>query len=484
MTISRRHFLGAAASGAALISAPAILRAQPGREDARLLERAYTLMHPGLYRYASPRQVAARFARLREQLGAAATLPERYLALSRLAGTVRCGHTYANFFNQSDAVQARLFGGRDKLPFRFRWLGERMLVTADPENLGLAAGTEILRIDGRPVSEILRALMPLARADGGNDAKRRALLGVGGIERYESFDVYFPLVFTMQGAEFTLLLRPPRGPVATLRAAPIDLARRQATMRAPQAADRAANPGWTLEHRGGAAIMAVNNWALYNSRWDWRAWLAESFAAMARRGSRALILDLRDNEGGQPECGNAVLARLIDAPLRLTPYDRRVRFREAPRDLIPVLDTWDRSFDRIGLPGVDRGDGFLSLPPDEDETVIRPIGPRFAGRLFVLTSAQNSSATFQFAAIVRANRLGTLIGGATGGNRRGINGGAYYFLRLPESGLEIDLPLIGYFPPTPQPDAGVMPDVAVGPTPEDIAAGRDPVLERALEMAR
>lgn len=111
--------------------------------------------------------------------------------------------------------------------------------------------------------------------------------------------------------------------------------------------------------------------------------------------------------------------------------------------------------------------------------MIAPKGPRFIGRLAVLIGPQNSSATFAFAQAVRRERLGALVGEPTGGNRRGINGGCFYFFRLPETGLEADLPLIGTFPTTPQPDAGIVPDVTVAPTAAMIAAGRDRVMARA-----
>jgi hypothetical protein len=101
----------------------------------------------------------------------------------------------------------------------------------------------------------------------------------------------------------------------------------------------------------------------------------------------------------------------------------------------------------------------------------------------VLTDAACSSATFQFAQVIRDTGIATLAGTATGGNRRGINGGAFFFLRLPACGLEVDLPLIGRFPATPQPDAGIEPDVTVPMTAADIAAGRDPVLARVLSDA-
>lgn len=62
----------------------------------------------------------------------------------------------------------------------------------------------------------------------------------------------------------------------------------------------------------------------------------------------------------------------------------------------------------------------------------------------MLTDWQNSSVTFQFTRIVQDNALAALIGGPTGGNKRGIiNGGAFFFMRLPKSGTEVDLPLFG-----------------------------------------
>jgi C-terminal processing protease CtpA/Prc len=86
----------------------------------------------------------------------------------------------------------------------------------------------------------------------------------------------------------------------------------------------------------------------------------------------------------------------------------------------------------------------------------------------------------QFALRIKQHRLGLLVGETTGGNQRGINGGAFFFARLPQSGLEFDLPLIGHFPDEPRPDAGVEPDISMMPSAEDIATGHDPVLQTAV----
>ena len=108
-------------------------------------------------------------------------------------------------------------------------------------------------------------------------------------------------------------------------------------------------------------------------------------------------------------------------------------------------------------------------------------------RVFVLVDASNSSATFEFAFALKQHKLATLVGQPTGGNQRGINGGAFFFLRLPASKLEVDLPLIAQFPMpwgSERPDTGVSPDVLVSPAALDLAQQTDAELEAVKRLIR
>ena len=446
--------------------------------DVAILRDAYETLHPGLYRYNTPREMGARFDALARAWSRPQTRVEAYLSLSRFLTTVKCGHTYANFYNQSDAVQAELFDAQRLLPFQFAWIDGRMVVLANQSGDGrLARGAEVLSVDGRSTRSILRTLMPYARADGSNDAKRRALLEVRGFDRYETFDVFYGLVFR-PGAQVRLRARPPAASrIETFSVPTIDLATRRSLLIAEPEGNSAV---WRLTYpRPQIALLTMPNWALYDSEWDWRGFLDQSFAEIAARGVTKLIVDIRGNEGGN-DCGDLVAARLIDAPIAREGYARRTRYRQTPERLNQYLDTWDRSFRNWGDDAVARDDGFYDLRGETDVDQIEPLGPRFRGDVDVLIDSQNSSATFQFASCIKNNRLGRLIGAPTGGNQRGINGGAFFFLRLPASGLEADLPLIARFSLTPKPDAGIEPDVSIELTREDIAAGRDAALEFAL----
>ena len=493
--LNRRTVLtGAAGAGVlAALGTPYRLAADtllPGsgvfREDADLLERAYTALHPGLYRYNTRAEMRQRFATLREHLSTSRSTSEAYLALARVTAAVRCGHSYPNFYNQSKRLQATLFDKQDRLPFQFRWIGKRMIVTRDlSPGSPLPPGTEIRSIEGYPAGEVLRTLLPFARADGHNDAKRRRILELGQIDQWEAFDIYLPMALPriVARGRARIVATDPAG-----RHHDGDVDLMTAAQRKKAAPLREDLPKdavlWRVDrHDDRTAVLSMPTWAVYNGSWDWAAWLEEQLDSIAIDGVRTLIVDLRGNEGGL-DCGNAILARLIDRDLISIGNVPRVRYRSVPADLAAHVDTWDDSFRDWGAAAVGpNANGLYDLLRSSDDAsgrIIKPKGPWFTGRLVVLIDAANSSATFQFAQIVRDNRLGTLVGEPTGGNRRGINGGAFLFLRLPTSGIEVDIPLIGYFPPTPQPDAGIMPDVAAPLSRSDIATGRDPALSRLV----
>jgi len=458
-----------------------MLRGADIRGDIAILRRACTLLHPGLYRYATPAEIDVRFIQLERDFSADQSLAQAYLTLSHFLGTIRCGHTYANFYNQSDAVAAQLFDRRTHLPFHFRWIGGQMVVERNlsPEP-ALAPGTIVLDINGIPTSRILTTLLPYARADGGNDDKRRALLKVRGFDRIETFDVFHPLHFSVAMDELTLRIRTSSGVTRILSVAPHGKQDRKTAMRIASEDD---GPQWTFAMQGATGVLTMPSWALYDSKWDWRSWLDARMADLVSANAKGLVVDLRGNEGGL-DCGNDIIAHLIDRDLELAADERRVRYRKTPEDLNPVLDTWDRSFRDWGDDATDIGAGFFRLKSETgDREIIAPKGPRFTGKVVVVIDAQNSSATFQFAQHIQQLRLGSLCGQPTGGNQRGINGGAFFFLRLPGSGLETDVPLIGRFPRDPKPDAGLTPDVRVDLTAEDPATGRDRVMEAALKTA-
>jgi len=77
-----------------------------------------------------------------------------------------------------------------------------------------------------------------------------------------------------------------------------------------------------------------------------------------------------------------------------------------------------------------------------------------------------------------------MIGQETGGNLNDVNGGQILSLRLPNSQIEVDFPVMGSFMSTPQPDHGVQPDIETHWDRADIIQNRDIEKERVLALIK
>ena len=467
--------------------APTILKAGDLQADVAILRLAYEELHPGLYRYNTKNQMDAAFEALALQLNHDQSRQDAYLALSVFAAKIKCGHTYANFFNQPKVVVQELFLGQNRVPFYFDWLDGRMVVTQDSTpNHRLPRGTEVLEINGTSSNAILARLMTIARADGSNDAKRVASLGVNGDSIYETFDIFFPMFFPQPTTKMKLLVQEPgTTKPRAVEAEALTYEERIAPIKSREEGRRGGSDiVFDLRYLpDGSAHLRMPTWALYDSKWDWKGWLNARLDEIAEKKSSALIIDLRGNEGGL-DVGNVILSRLVAKDLPLPTSRRLVRYRQIPQDLLPYLETWDPSFKDWGTSAVELPEPWLTAPPvnylhlkkfDDNESgdTIKAGGKHYAGKIFVLVDANNSSATFQFAQTVQQNELGVLVGTPTGGNQRGISGGAFFFLQLPKSKIEMDLPLIGFFPPSEKPDAGLKPDIFAAPKVSDMVDGTD-----------
>jgi carboxyl-terminal processing protease len=110
----------------------------------------------------------------------------------------------------------------------------------------------------------------------------------------------------------------------------------------------------------------------------------------------------------------------------------------------------------------------------------QPDGSAYAGKLILLVDGGCGSACEDFVAPFKDNRRATIVGTETLGST-----GQPYYLRF-ENGMSFRVSTKReFFPDGSQFEGvGIKPDVQLEPSADDLRNGKDPVLEKALELAQ
>lgn len=173
--------------------------------------------------------------------------------------------------------------------------------------------------------------------------------------------------------------------------------------------------------------------------------------------SRALILDLRQNSGGNSGNGTQILKYFFDKPF-VEPRCRTRAYR-------PTWRAWGRSQQW-------EDEAPYSVPPNGTHVYDKPV--------VVLTSAVTCSAAEDFLVSLDAGKRVTIIGEPTCGST-----GQPLFVPLPGGGQASICTRACRYPDGKEfVGVGIQPHIAVAPTVADFRSGRDRVLEAALERLR
>jgi hypothetical protein len=460
------------------------------REDFKLLELAVHTLHPSGHRFLSTNEADPKLERLRADWADAKSLGQAYLDLQRYAATFQDSRTCADPFSQDEFKQGQIFNLANKLPFAFRWVGKRMVVTGDATpKKSLPRGTEILSIQGRAVAEIAEALTAYVSSDGGRIPPRLALLQVNGFDEFEPFDNLYPLVFPTEGATVALAIKRP-GPTKeeTVTVEKMGVGRRSTALRENGfSGPSTAEDRWSFSKvEDKTVLLKLGHLGAGRIRPDWQAFLGESFASLLAQSPTSLLIDLRGTGGDSEEVLMELLSRLVDREAALDQRLPVVKFQTVPEALKPFLECADMSFFdwRGRTRPSDAAGWFRYADPSPPPVALGPFEQAFRGRVVLLVDTGTRSGAFRLAQILKDCGRATVVGQETGGSRRASGLGPVVTLRMPGSRLAFDFPLIGLPAPESVPDRGVVPDVSTEPTIESVASGRDLELEAALKLTR
>lgn len=363
------------------------------------------------------------------QVRAAAGTADYYRVLRRFVAQLHDGHSSVR---PSPEVADQL----DAHPgVRTALVEGRVFVTEllDPElaELGLAPGMEITAIEGRPVRDWAETnIAPYQPASTPQDRAARTY-------------------------ERALL----SGPVDnSVRVAVRDAAGRERTLSLPRMHARdfeaAVWAGPVFQWRmlpGNIAYIRVLHFGDSSAADGFR----EHFDEIAK--ADGLVIDVRENGGGDSGNGYKLLAMLTDKPFNGS--------RWQTREYLPTYRAWDR-------PEGTHAEVASEMQPDAER--------HYAGPVLLLTSARTYSAAEDFVVAFDAMQRGRIVGEPTGGST-----GQPLLFKLPGGGTARICTKRDSYPDGREfVGVGVQPQVLASPRVADLLAGRDTVLETAVALLR
>jgi hypothetical protein len=440
--------------------------------DLAIAKETIMSIHPGVTRYLDEMQLAQLFSQAKQQLSQPQSVKDAYLIFSKLAATLQCGHTHTGIYNQSALIDQLTLAPANKLPLLFQNIDNRWFITHNLSDKSIIRpGTEIIAINNMAVKTISQQLRSFLSADGNNPAQLKYLTQLLPTTSYQLFDAYFPLLFNPNNQHYKLTLRLPN----SSREVIIDVValtlkeREQALLNLePTLADNTSS--WQYRTLANNTVyLKLGSFATYNMEFDWRAFYAQAFTDIAQTQAQHLIIDIRGNGGGSDETMLQLGEYLSGSLNKQLPFITKRSNIEISDNIKPYLKTWDNELFTQAQP---------SIP------ILEKVQTPFDGKVWLLVDGANSSATFMMAKQYQDAGIATIIGSPTGGNVNGINGGGMFFMVLPNTQIEIDIPIYQYLPVDdivdPQNTQGVIPDVLIKPTVADIITAQDGVLKRVL----
>lgn len=418
--------------------------------------------NPNLYLYTPKAALDKYFDSLSDGIAAPMTDMEFYRYLGPMTSRIKDAHTSV-FPNESCEWW---YGNQNYfLPLLVTCTNDRVVMDLNASHdRSIPDGSDILSINGKSTAEILERMKPYAPRDGYNQSRVTWVLN-------NYFQYFYPYCIETVDT-FNVAYRTRDGVTAshTMRGITVDsmwanAQRYYPTRYAPGRKDSTI----TLRFRedSSIAIMRIRSFVRSSSRSNeasFRKIIQQCFSVIHSAPVKNLIIDVRDNSGGNPEYARYVISHLMDKDfVYIEKYKTVERLH------------WNDEANRTRYQWYPYC-GIGKFSPEKNV---------YTGRLYVLIDGGSTSTAGDFAACLDYYNRATFIGEESGANKV-VSGGNVFGkdFELPNTKLRVRMSTIQGVNKRDQLNDGhgVIPDYLVVPTPDDYMNFRNPMLEKALEL--
>ncbi len=424
------------------------------KADIRFLKQKLEANHPNLYLYTGKKTIDSIFDSLANSINEPISGLEFYKHITIISSVIKDGHTIilpgshiTAFHNESSSF----------LPFKLRVINNRlfveMVLTGDNT---IAEGAEIMKLNAVDAKTIIQQLTQRQVRDGYNETYPLWIID-NYFREYYSYIFGHPSRFLID-YEINNTVQS-----ATIAALPKDSINYFRQLKYPNKTGiKKPNEGITFTENPGnnVAFLTIKDFhkdvLKKEYRQNFKTEIKHAFELLNKSKIQNLVLDLRNNQGGEIEYGVYLLSFLL-------------------QEDFSVVDQYYK---------LSAGSEYqLSKTNGEESGIHKPGDVNFKGQLYVLINGGSFSNSGIVSTALRQHNRAIFVGNETGGNNKVLAGYTEDFT-LPNTKTYVEIPtrqfmlsealsLTGH---------GTMPDYEINETIDDVLAGRDIQKEFVLKL--
>ncbi len=452
--------------------------------------------HPHLYWYISKDTLDHKFDSIKNTITHPMRPNDFYFKLAPVVASVNEGHLRLRpIFRQSSRKEEKAL--KDKKPLfgmmDYRIVGDRLFVRENKQNFAtIKAGTEILKINGDSVADLISKYNSLSSSDGENKTFQKYYINQAFFSLYtlehgfldsarlttQCDNQISEIIIRRQKKSDSEITKDKETPKITMVEKVQDY----------DAASNTYNRSFKfLDKDSTVAYIKVKSFTATYSKKFYK----DTFAKIKKANAGYLILDIRDNLGGSLAEINNLYSYLTDQQFTLIkPLEMTSRTSGMHQNYFRGQTWLEGILSAAGYPFFLAGNYFLSKKQDERyyfrDFISKPTKPKsgaFLGKIYVLVNGGSFSASSIISAKLKYEKRATIVGEETGGANDGTVSGVNNTVTLPNSkltlpiGLFVIRPDIGFD----NKNRGVLPDVPLDTGFTDILSRDDRVLSWVMD---
>lgn len=467
------------------------------RKDIDFVFKNLEKKHPGINWYITPENLNFKIDSLKTVINEPLNTKDFYLKLAPIIASIKCGHTKLLIpsIRKSDQYSIERIGNErilknysfivknDKLFFK----GFKIVDTL------IKSGDEILAINNIPTSEIIKNLNSYISADGYNMTYKYSILN-------RNFSYWYYLIYSEKDS---LLLDISNGKeIKNILIRKSDLVAKNYLKNSSETKNQIVNTQTFkyLKYKGldennqylldyklldsnfRIGYLKVKSFSFKHSNFD--KFFDETFKEIKASEIKNLILDLRDNGGGNLNDSRKLFSYLTATNFKyLSTVEAKGRFIFIDDNLksklsIPFQWIYNQLFINK------KEDRYLVKI--KELNISKPNKNNFKGNLYIITNGLSFSAATLLAANLKGINRGIFVGSEGGGGFNKISAGIIPTLTLPYSGLKLKFGLYKIVPNAQSEYDGrsIIPDIYVEHSLEDDIIKKDPEIETILKLIK